>query len=164
MSGNSPWDRWKKGREDNAVSAEVKKGDELFFGKAGCNQCHLGQNFTDSTFHNLGICWDPKSRQFKDEGRFVVTKIDADRGAFKTPTVRDVSLHAPYMHDGSLATLRDVVEHYNKGGIRNPNLDPKIKPLKLTEDEINALVKSMEVLKGEGYQDTAPSAFPQSVT
>ena len=164
MSGNSPWDRWKKGREENAVSAEVKKGDELFSGKAGCNQCHLGQNFTDSTFHNLGIGWDPKTRKFKDEGRFVVTKIDAERGAFKTPTVREVSLHAPYMHDGSLATLRDVVEHYNKGGIRNANLDPKIKPLKLTEDEINALVKFMEVLKGEGYQDTPPSAFPQSAT
>ena len=94
----------------------------------------------------------------------MVTKIDGDRGAFKTPTVRDVSLHAPYMHDGSLATLRDVVEHYNKGGVRNPHLDPKIKPLKLAEDEVNALVAFMEVLKGEGYQDTAPSTFPSGVT
>jgi len=59
MSGNSPWDRWRKNRDENAVSAEVKKGHDLFFDKAGCNQCHLGQNFTDSTFHNLGIGWDP---------------------------------------------------------------------------------------------------------
>lgn len=167
MSGNSPWDRWKKERNESAVSPEVKKGDELFFGKAGCNQCHLGQNFTESTFHNLGIGWDPKTRAFKDDGRFAVTKNEADRGAFKTPTVRDVSLHAPYMHDGSLATLRDVVQHYNKGGIRNPHLDPKMKALgalNLKEDEIDALVKFMEALKGEGYQDTPPTAFPRSTS
>lgn len=162
MSGNSPWDRWQKGRDENAVSAEVKKGHDLFFGKAACNQCHLGQNFTDSTFHSLGIGWNPTTRTFKDDGRFAVTKMDADRGAFKTPTVREVSLHAPYMHDGSLATLREVVAFYNKGGTRSPNLDPKVTPLKLTEDEINALVKFMEALKGEGYQDTPPSAFPGS--
>lgn len=164
MSGNSPWDRWKKGRDESAVSADVKKADALFFGKAGCNQCHLGQNFTDSTAHNLGIGWDPKTRTFKDEGRFAVTKADADRGAFKTTTLRDVSLHAPYMHDGSLPTLRAVVEHYNKGGIRNPHLDPKIKRLNMTEDEVDALVKLMEALKGEGYLDSAPSVFPRSTT
>lgn len=167
MSGNSAWDRWKKERDESAVSAEVKRGDALFFGKAGCNQCHLGQNFTDSTFHNLGIGWDPKTRAFKDDGRFAVTKNETDRGAFKTPTLRDVSLHAPYMHDGSLATLRDVVQHYNKGGIRNPHLDPKMKALgavNLTEDEIDALVKFMEALTGKGYQDTPPTAFPRSIS
>jgi cytochrome c peroxidase len=97
--------------------ADVKKGDVLFFGKAGCNQCHLGQNFTDSAFHNLGIGWDSTTGTFKDEGRFAVTKVDDDRGAFKTPTLRDVSLHAPYMHDGSVPTLRAAVEHYNTGGV-----------------------------------------------
>ena len=65
------------------------------------------------------------------------------------------------MHDGSLTTLRDVVQHYNKGGNRNPMLDPKIKPLKLTEQEINELVTFMEALNGEGYQDVPPNAFPQ---
>jgi cytochrome c peroxidase len=161
MSGNSPWDRWKSNRDESAVSAEVKKGDELFFGKAGCNQCHLGQNLTDSLFHNLGIGWDAKTKKFADDGRYAVTKKEEDRGAFKTPAIRDVSKHPPYMHDGSLATLRAVVEHYNKGGNRNPHLDPKIKVLNLTRQEMDALVKFMEALDGEGYADTAPAAYPK---
>ena len=69
VSGNAPWDRWRRLRDESAVSAEVKAGHELFFGKAGCNQCHLGQSFTDNTFHNLGVGWDPKTRTFRDEGR-----------------------------------------------------------------------------------------------
>ena len=160
MSGNSRWDRWRKNRDEGAVSAEVKRGHELFFGKAGCNQCHLGQNFTDSTFHNLGIGWNPTSRRFADQGRSTVTKVRTDQGAFKTPTLRDVSLHPPYMHDGSLETLREVVRHYSTGGNSNPYLDPKIQRLNLTEDEITALVKFMEALEGEGYQDKPPAAFP----
>lgn len=161
MSGNSPWDRWKIGRDETAASDQVKLGDELFFGKAQCNQCHLGQNFTDSTFHNLGIGWAPDAKTFADDGRFAVSGDDVDRGAFKTPTVRDVTKHAPYMHDGSVATLREVVEHYVKGGNPNPTLDPKIQPLELNDEEIDALVAMMEALDGEGYQDTPPSAFPQ---
>jgi cytochrome c peroxidase len=160
MSGNSPWDRWRQNRNASAVSAEVKKGHELFFGKAGCNQCHLGQNFTDSTFHNLGIGWNPKSRRFADQGRSLVTRAQTDQGSFKTPTLRDVGLHPPYMHDGSLKTLREVVRHYSVGGTRNPNLDPKMQALNLTEAEITALVKFMEALEGEGYQDKPPAAFP----
>ena len=161
MSGNSPWDRWKKKGDESAVSAEVKQGDALFFGKAGCAQCHLGESFTDSAFHNIGIGWNPKTKKFADEGRFVVSKAGADRGAFKTPTLRDVAKHAPYMHDGSIETLSDVVEDYNKGGIKNPYLDPKMKPLKLTEAEVSALVKFMEALTGEDRQETAPAAFPK---
>jgi cytochrome c peroxidase len=161
MSGNSPWDRWRKGRDEDAVSDEVKKGHELFHGKAECNQCHLGQNFTDSRFHNLGVGWDPESKKFADIGRYKVSKKDEDQGAFKTPGLRDLSKHAPYLHDGSHQTLREVVELYNKGGIANPHLSPKIKPLNLTEEEMAALVKLMEALNGEGYEDTAPSAFPQ---
>ena len=101
------------------MSDQVKLGDELFFGKAGCNQCHLSQNLTDSTFHNLGVGWDPETKSFADEGRYVVTKEDKDLGAFKTPSVREVTKRAPYMHDGSVATLREVVELYNNGG--HPN-------------------------------------------
>jgi cytochrome c peroxidase len=160
MSGNSRWDRWRKNRDESAVSAEVRKGHELFFGRAGCNQCHLGQNFTDSTFHNLGIGWNPRTRRFADQGRFLVTKAQTDQGAFKTPTLRDVSLHPPYMHDGSVKTLREVVRHYSVGGNRNPYLDPKVQKLNLTEAEITALVKFMEALEGEGYQDKPPAAFP----
>jgi cytochrome c peroxidase len=161
MSGNSPWDQWRRGRDEDAVTDEVKRGHELFFGKAGCNQCHLGNNFSDSLFHNIGIGWDQGSRTFADQGRYVVTGNEPDLGAFKTPTLREVTKRAPYMHDGSIATLREVVEHYNSGAISNPHLDPKIEPLDLTEAEIDALVALMEALEGEGYQDVPPVEFPQ---
>ncbi|HXV59066.1 MAG TPA: cytochrome c peroxidase [Vicinamibacteria bacterium] len=160
MSGNSPYDRWKAG-DESAVSDEVKLGDQLFFDKAGCNQCHLGYNFTDTLFHNLGVGWDPEAEEFADLGRYVVTEVDTDRGAFKTPTVREVTKRAPYMHDGSVETLREVVELYNRGGEKNPYLDPKIQPLNLTEEEVDALVAMMVALEGEGYEDTPPTAFPQ---
>jgi cytochrome c peroxidase len=160
MSGNSPWDRWKVGRDESAVSDLVKQGDELFFDKGGCNQCHLGQSLTDSLFHNLGIGWDPETETFADEGRYVVTEDEKDLGAFKTPTLRDISKHAPYMHDGSVATLEEVMEIYDIGGHANPQLDPKMQPLDLTEEEEAALVAFMEALDGEGYQDSAPAAFP----
>ncbi len=95
MSGNSPVDRWKVARDDGAVSAEVKRGYELFFDKAECNQCHLGDNYTDGRFHNLGIGWDAKTKQFEDPGRFAITRKDEDRGAFKTPGLREVAKHPP---------------------------------------------------------------------
>ena len=158
MSGNSPWDRWRRGGEENAVSSEVREGHELFFGKAGCNQCHLGQNFTDSSFHNLGVGWDGEG--FKDDGRFAVTQEQVDKGAFKTPSLRDVTKHPPYMHDGSIRTLREVVEFYAQGCTPNPQLDPKIKLLDLTDEEIDRLVDFMEALDGDGYQDTPPTEFP----
>jgi cytochrome c peroxidase len=161
MSGNSPWDRWRQNRDEQAVSDQVKKGHDLFYNKARCNQCHLGNSFTDSSFHNLGVGWNAKTKTFADEGRYVVTKNAADRGAFKTPTLREVSKHPPYMHDGSQKTLREVMEWYNRGGEKNPYLDPKISPLHLTPDEIDAVVAFMTALDGEGYQDTAPKAFPK---
>jgi len=161
MSGNSPWDRWRRNRDEQAVSDPVKKGHELFHGKAACNQCHLGQNFTDSLFHNLGVGWNPQTKQFADVGRSAISKKDEDQGAFKTPGLRDLSKRAPYMHDGSVQTLREVVELYNRGGETNPHLSPKIKPLNLTGDEVDALVAFLEALNGEGYEDTAPTAFPQ---
>ncbi|MFQ5490342.1 MAG: cytochrome-c peroxidase [Phycisphaerae bacterium] len=161
MSGNSPWDRWRQKRDESAVSAKVKQGHELFHNKAACNQCHLGQNFTDSLFHNLGVGWDPAKKAFKDIGRFAISKKEEDKGAFKTPGLRDLKDRGPYMHDGSIKTLREVVELYNKGGEKNPWLSPKIKPLNLTADEVDALVAFMEALGGEGYQDTEPKAFPQ---
>jgi cytochrome c peroxidase len=167
MSGNSPWDRWRYNRDEAAVSAKVKQGHELFQGKANCSQCHLGNNFTDGQFHNIGVGWVEKTKTFKDEGRWVITKDlgeegrPGDRGAFKTPTLREITKHAPYMHDGSIATLREVVELYNRGGEKNPWLDPKIKPLNLTSEEIDALVAFMHALEGEGYQDTPPASFPQ---
>jgi cytochrome c peroxidase len=161
MSGNSPWDRWRYNRDESAVSERAKQGHELFFGKAKCRQCHAGNNFTDTKFHNLGVGWDPTTRQFSDEGRYAITKVESDRGAFKTPTLRDLKKHPPYMHDGSVQTLRETVELYNRGGEKNPYLDIKIEPLGLNDAEVDAIVAFLESLDGEGYQDTAPKTFPQ---
>ena len=161
LSGNSPWDRWQKTGDASLVSAEVRRGHDLFFGKAACNQCHLGTNFTDSRFHNVGVGWNPKTKKFADEGRYKVSGNPDDLGAFKTPSLREVSRRSPFMHDGSMATLSETVDHYNKGGIRNPALSPKMKPLKLTRAERQSLVAFMRALEGEGYMDTAPASFPQ---
>lgn len=166
ISGNSPWDRWRDADKDDPagqalVSEQVKLGHELFFGKALCATCHVGTSFTDSRFHNLGVGWDAQAHELKDLGRFAVSGKDEDRGAFKTPGLREVTRHAPYMHDGSLATLRDVMEHYNKGGHANPWLSPKMKPLGLTDAELDALVALMHALEGEGFLDAAPALFPQ---
>ena len=123
------------------MSETALRGRELFFGKAKCSACHVGADLTDELFHNLGIGMDAKE---PDLGRHVVTKAEKDRGAFKTPTVRNAKDTAPYMHDGSLATLRDVVEHYDKGGTKNPWLSDKIGPLGLSEQEKLDLVAFME--------------------
>ena len=170
MSGNSPYDRWRRQRDEAAVSDAVKRGHDLFYGKGSCNQCHVGSRFTDNTFHNIGVGWDEKTKTFSDEGRYQTTKgtanegfAESDRGAFKTPTLRDVARHAPYMHDGSMATLRDVVEYYNRGGNANPYMDPKMPahPLELTSTEVDYLVAMLESLSGTGYEDKAPTVFPR---
>ena len=130
---------------------DFKPGVELQKGK--CTVCHVGSNFTDEQFHNLGIGWDSATKKHKDIGRWapvpIGAKSDADLGQFKTPTCRDVELSAPYMHDGSLKTLEEVVEHYDKGGNLNPSLDPEIKPLHLTAQESADLVAFMKALTGE---------------
>ena len=165
MSGNSAWDRYVAG-DKSALSEDAKKGRTLFFGNGFCNNCHKGPNLTDSDFHNLGVGWDETTQTFADEGRYAVTKEDKDKGAFKTPSIRDVSKRAPYMHDGSMKTLEEVVKFYSKGGTPNPYLDRKIdrrfaEQLDFTDAQVNQLVKFMESLDGEGYQDTEPAAFPQ---
>jgi cytochrome c peroxidase len=162
VSGNSPYDRWRFNRDQSAVSPLAKRGHDLFFDTAGCVQCHTGSSFSDSLFHNIGIGWDPKTQTFRDEGRYAISKKPEDRGAFKTPVLRDVSKHAPYMHDGSIPTLRDVVELYNKGGIANPYLSKgRIKPLGLKAEDVDAIVAFLQSLDGHGYQDTPPTQFPQ---
>ena len=165
LSGNSAYDRYDTGKV-NALTAQQELGRALFFGKAACNGCHLGQNFTDSRFHNLGVGWvepprgaDPRTG-FKDPGRAAVSGDPGDTGKFKTPTLRDCTRHAPYMHDGSMTTLRQVVLHYAKGGNRNPWLDEAMKPLDLSDVEVAALVAFLSALEGEGYQDAAPATFP----
>jgi len=124
LSGNSPYDQYKAGRKAALTPAQVR-GLDVFVNKAKCDQCHEGINFTSNSYHNLGVGTDQPN---PDPGRFEVTKEPTDWGAFKTPTLRDVARTAPYMHDGSLKTLDEVVEFYDKGGKPNKNLDEKIKP------------------------------------
>lgn len=165
MSGNSAWDRYMAG-DRSALSDDAKKGRTLFFGNGFCNNCHKGPNLTDSDFHNLGVGWDEKKKEFADIGRFAVTKEEKDKGAFKTPGLRDISKRAPYMHDGSMKTLEEVVKFYSKGGTPNPQLDRKIdrrfaEQLDFSEAQVRQLVEFMKALDGEGYMDTAPKLFPQ---
>jgi cytochrome c peroxidase len=162
FSGNSAWDRYQSD-DEATLDPVVKLGADLFHGKAQCNQCHLGFNFTDSQFHNLGVGWDKARSAYKDEGRKKVTGKPEDLAAFKTPTLRDVTRHAPYMHDGSIATLEEVVELYNRGGEPGaPNLSTKVKELGLSKEEVRAIVAFLEALTGDNdYKDAAPPSLPE---
>jgi cytochrome c peroxidase len=163
MSGNSPFDRWKTGHDDRAVSESAKRGYTLFTGKAECAHCH-NQPFFGGGFHNTGIGWNAATQTFADDGAHRVTAGTIDEewpGTFKTPTLREVARRAPYMHDGSMRTLREVVEFYNRGANPNPYLSAFIHPLALTSGEVNDLVAFLESLNGEGWQDPGPSRFPR---
>ncbi|MDP2319015.1 MAG: cytochrome c peroxidase [Acidobacteriota bacterium] len=161
MSGNAPYDRWAYGRDGSAMSPQAQLGSDIFSFKGRCGVCHAGFNYSDGMFHNLGIGWNAETQSFADEGRMAVSHSPTDRGRFKTPGLRDVAKHAPYMHDGSLATLRDVVEFYNRGGNRNPWQSRRIVPLGLTAEEVDELVAFLEALNGEGYEDRPPRYFPR---
>ncbi len=158
LSGNSPYDRYKAG-DKKQLSASAVRGMDVYLNKAKCDQCHEGINFTTNAYHNLGVGTDKPN---PDEGRFAVTKNAADWGAFKTPTLRDIARTAPYMHDGSLKTLEEVVDFYDKGGLPNKNLDERMKKLNLTAQDKKDLVEFMKSLNGEGWQSiTEPKSFPQ---
>ena len=144
--------------EKHPISASAKRGREVFFGqKAGCTACHVGANFTDEKYHNLGVGMDKPS---PDLGRFEISKDEKDKGAFKTPTIRNVALTAPYMHDGSQKTLAEVVEWYDRGGHPNPHLSDKIKKLNLTSQEKQDLVAYMESLTGD-FPQVETGRLPQ---
>jgi cytochrome c peroxidase len=145
LVGDSAYDRYLLGDRE-ALSESAQRGLSLFRGKANCTACHAGPNLTEEEFHNTGVAW--RDAKLIDEGRHAVTQREADKGAFKTPTLRQVSQTAPYMHDGTLATLAEVVDRYNQGGIINPNLDREIRPLKLIDEEKKDLVAFLESLTG----------------
>lgn len=128
------------------MSESAQRGRDIFFTEKGnCTACHVGANLADEKYHNIGIGMD---KEQPDLGRGAVTKDDKDTGGFKTPTVRNAALTAPYMHDGSVATLEEVVEWYDKGGHPNPHLSDKIRPLKLTPQEKADLVEFMKACTG----------------
>jgi cytochrome c peroxidase len=140
----------KKSSEAHPISESAIRGGELFFSdKAACTTCHVGANFTDELYYNLGVGMDAEK---PDLGRFEQTGEEKDKGAFKTPTVRNISLTGPYMHDGTQKTLEEVVEWYAKGGHPNPYLSDKIKKLDLTDQDKADLVAFMK----EGLQGSLP--------
>ena len=137
LSGDSPFDRFING-DRAALSPEQQLGLQVFRGKGNCTACHVGPNFSDERLHNTGVAW--RDGKLADTG--------AGRGDFKTPTLREVARTAPYMHDGSLATLEDVVEFYDRGGNRNPGLDQELRALHLTAEEKKAVVAFLRSLTG----------------
>jgi cytochrome c peroxidase len=151
LSGDSPFDRFYVRKEQSSLGSEAQRGWQVFRGKGRCVTCHLvsseGALFTDGGFHNLGVGLDAEGN-LRDVGRFTVTHKETDKGAFKTPSLRNVATTAPYMHDGSLKSLREVVDFYVGGGNANDFLDDRIRPLDLTGQERTDLVKFLESLTG----------------
>lgn len=140
LSGNAPYDRFQAGDQD-ALSESAQRGMELFFGKAHCSACHVPPLFTDLAFHNIGVGMDGEE---PDAGRQAHSELLGDRGSFKTPGLREIARSGPYMHDGSLKSLEDVVNYYDKGGTPNDQLDESIFPLKLTPAEKKDLVQFLK--------------------
>ena len=144
-SGDSPFDRFFAG-DSNALSTEDRDGFRLFVGRARCSLCHAGPTLTDQSFHNTGVAW--RDGMLADSGRAAVTGRRDALGAFKTPSLRNVARTAPYMHDGSVATLEQVVEFYNDGGNPNPYQASDIRPLNLNASERSALLAFLRSLSG----------------
>jgi cytochrome c peroxidase len=161
LSGNSPFDRWKYGHDEKAVNSSVKRGFVVFTSKkkADCAACHtVGDKyalFTDNQFHNIGIGVD--LGQITDPGLGAITHNEADMGKFKTPSLRNIRLTAPYMSDGSLRDLKQVVDFYIGAGNSNPNLDKEIHVLDfLTGQERSDLEAFLSSLTGEMPPDVGP--------
>ncbi len=161
LSANSPFDRYQYGGDKTALSAAASRGLAIFTDKnrGNCATCHVvGEKFAlfaDGKFHNLGVGMNPYG-ELTDLGRHVRTGLEADRGAFRTPSLRNVAKTAPYMHDGSLKTLKEVVDFYMGGANSNPQLDKEIKPLKLSAQDRSDLVTFLEALTGELPANAGP--------
>ena len=159
LSGNSLFDKFAYLGNRKALSQSAIRGLEIFGTRGNCMVCHqIGKEFalfTDGQYHNLGVGASERG-EMADLGRYRVTKKDEDKGAFKTPTLRSVTLTRPYMHDGSLSTLAEVVEFYNQGGRRNPNLSKLIRPLNFTAQDKIDLLAFLESLTGEPVPHIGP--------
>jgi len=190
LSGNSPFDRF-IAEQQTALTEAQKRGLTLFKGKAKCIECHTysPQNpfLTDFKFHNTGVAVADTALDelvrgflksshdtsgtvlahpagFSELGRFAVTLQDVDVGAFKTPTLRDIELTSPYMHDGSIKTLIDVLQFYNRGGNANRYLDKRIQALQLTDAEVNDLVEFLRSLTSDEVLRQCQTMMPQTRT
>ena len=150
--GDSPVDRFRELGDHAALTPPQRTGLWIYESKGGCWQCHSGPNFSDESFHNTGVGVAPGAdgEGVPRPGRCAVTGNEADRGAFQTPSLRGVALTAPYMHQGQLGSLAEVVEFYRRGGTPNANLDPRLAPLELSDEEAAALVAFLEALSRQG--------------
>ena len=157
VSNDSPFDRWVAG-DKKAMSAQQVRGFGLFLGKGNCAACHSGSNFTDNGFHNVGLA--SYGKPDPDMGRYAQRPVAVNKGAFKTPTLRDVERTAPYFHDGSAKTLTDVIVHYDRGGLVKEGISPNIKPLELSQQERDDLVAFMKALTSPYSPVTLPE-LPQ---
>jgi cytochrome c peroxidase len=147
ISGGSPYDRFTQG-DQTALSPAAQRGMELFFSeRLACGSCHSGFNFSNETFVNNGLHLD----YGQDPGRQRVTIDSADIGSFRVPTLRNVALTAPYMHDGSLADLEAVIAHYNQGGQGHPLQDERVRPLGLNAAEQRDLITFLEALTDTAF-------------
>lgn len=193
LAADSPFDRWRYGGENDALTNQQQRGFELFTGKAGCAACHLIDDdhalFTDHAFHDTGLGYRAVGRNGQggevvsveiapgvftdvarsvvesvgdprtpDLGRYEVSRDPRDLWHFKTPSLRNVALTGPYMHDGSMTKLREVIQFYNDGGVPHDGLDPLIRPLGLSDDEIGTLVAFLEALTASNIAELAADA------
>lgn len=152
VAGGSAFDRYYFGKDERAISDEAKEGFRLFVRKGRCSGCHqvtaVSAMLTDDNFHSTGIGW--ADGKYADDGRFEVTGAETDKGLFKTPTLRNVALRPYFMHDGSLRSLREVIDYYNRGGNHGAaNLDGRIQPLSLSQTEIQQILAFLDTLSAE---------------
>jgi cytochrome c peroxidase len=166
VAGDSPFDRYLFEKDANAISPEAHRGFDVFL-EAKCDACHLIMTaglhpfamkhvmFTDGKFHNLGV---DAAKRDPDPGRYAVTGAPEDWGRFRTPTLRNVALSGPYFHDGSATTLADVIELYDKGGNPNRNLDPALRPLKLSAQQKLDLIRFLESLTSSSVAELSREA------
>ena len=149
VSGRAPFDEWIEGNE-KAIPDDAKRGFPTFNTKGKCSSCHSGWNFTDDSFHDIGLASEDIGR-----GKFLTGVVKMEH-AFKTPGLREITRRGPYMHDGSTATLEAVVEHYVKGGIERPSRSELMKPVALSKQEQSELVAFMKTLTSS----VDPTSFP----
>lgn len=161
ISANSPFDKWKYGRDEKAMSASAKRGFVVFSSKnkGNCTACHLiGEKdalFTDNKFHDIGVGVD--MGKITDPGLFAVSHQESDRGLFKTPSLRNIAQTAPYMHDGTLPDLKQVMDFYIGAGNSNPNMDKEIHALDfLSGAERADLMAFLNSLTGEMPANVGP--------
>lgn len=148
ITADTPFDRWVAG-EEAAISDTAKAGFQVFIGKGQCSTCHAGWNFTDNAFHDIGVASD-------DPGRYGITNDPADLYAFKTPSLRNIELRAPYMHDGSYNRMIDVIDHYVDGFEERPSLSPLFQAVDLTREEKFQLFQFMKSLTSDDPLETVP--------